>query len=212
MFRESDYVAPKLHATYSKVTPAFQRAAQAAPFEGNEKSSPPPLPDAIPSTQSVFYDPSHPRADWTGLVSKDALERRHVHNESNMRRGICASEVGFVTSESTLEATNMRFKKAQANISDAGLIGGIADNVNTWKSNNQRLFEMEPTNRDQLTLSKRTLPRRNLSGESAIITSMEQKSVSVPALHGNNIRIGNTRSMYANIGAALVTNQQIGSR
>lgn len=205
MFRESDYVAPKLHHTYNKTTPSFQRAAQSARFDeyledpserDREKLQNVP---AVPSTQSVFYDPSHIRADWTGLVSKEYTERKHVSNSSNTRTGIISVQSGLVSTEDGSRRISSRPHNEQANASDPYLISGVSD-IADWKSNNQRLFEQEPTHRDQLSLHKRILPRKqyvdyNERRSSSIESSVERSN--------HKMRRG-SNSLLANLGASLV--------
>ena len=70
MFRESDYVEPLRHPSYTnKPRPLLQVESQLSKFDskttyegyGTKKDPPPP----IPLTYDTLHDPSHPDADWT---------------------------------------------------------------------------------------------------------------------------------------------------
>jgi hypothetical protein len=198
MFRESDYEPPQLHESFyvSHNTPAFQRVAQNASFEGKHDEEINPLNlIVIPPTQNVMYDPTNPKADWSGMVSKEIIEKRHVKSDSNQRPGILVTDSGLTGGDLPNQDTN-KPRKTFSVTSDPGLIGGIND-VEMWKTENQRLFTQEPTHRDQLIMTRRTIPRRQLSNEHTAGTRVNLN-------HSQNLRIGNSRSVYGNIAPAIV--------
>lgn len=164
----------------------------------------------IPPTQNVVYDPSNNKADWTGMVDKRLLEKKHVPSDANQRQGIVHSKEGLVAAESCREPKGIQ-RKSSLLVPDinSDLIGGIAAR-DAWKTNNQRLFEQIPTERDQLIVSKRSLPLKpNARSGSLESTSIAAEIINTNVLKAERrgsgaVKIGNTRSMYANIGAALI--------
>ena len=73
MFRESDEKTPKLHPSYRmKPVPTLQMIAQEGKFDDQRisstrrKSEDEILP--VPASNDVFYDPTHPDADWVVAI------------------------------------------------------------------------------------------------------------------------------------------------
>ena len=136
------------------------------------------------------------------MVSKEYVERRHVSSESNYRAGIVASDAGLVSTE-MVPAYKSKVTVNSAFSSHPQLIGGIPDQQQ-WRSENQRLFEREPTNKDQYAFTKRVLPAKRCSETRQENQQFQEGTFSPISKPRENLKIGNRRSFLANIGAALL--------
>ena len=136
------------------------------------------------------------------MVSKEYVERRHVASESNFRAGIVASDAGLISTE-VIPEHKTRLPLNAAFSSHPQLIGGIPDQQQ-WKSENQRLFEREPTRKDQYVFTKRTLPTKRSSEMKHENHAFQEGAYSPMSKSRENLKIGNRRSFLANIGAALL--------
>lgn len=229
MFRESDFQPTALHSTFStKPIPTFQLQSQIARF--NEKSvaslsscsstTLDPLPSAVPSSNDFFYDPSHPDADWSGMVSLKRNQRKHERSHASQRTNIIQTEAGIVS----LGNKNEYVKTRRSDLSDPNdVIGGIGTNDH-WKTTYMSLAVGEGTNISQLTLQKRSLPRKAIpdpaqsqSSSSTVLhtyfeddqyymtSARSQDSRSAPtSLAGYRAPANVSRSLIANLGASLV--------
>ena len=85
MFRESDYVPPRMHQSYKdRPIPEMQQRSQVSQFDD--------VPErhlsyrqheqdiSVPVTHDTQFKPSHPDADWSGLVSKERMQKRHTND------------------------------------------------------------------------------------------------------------------------------------
>jgi len=153
-----------LHPTYHyKPTPAIQLASQMSHFNEEGRTSnafkgnvdPNTIP-TVPTTWDTVYDPTHPDADWSGLVSKDAQHRKHNPNHISMQESIEHSEYGIISKEQSHEFARKRNAPEFA-AKNAGslVIGGIDDPVNRYNSSYRRFENHEQTSKEQLTLDKR---------------------------------------------------------
>jgi hypothetical protein len=131
------------------------------------------------------------------MVAKEA-EKRHVDGRMH-KSTLAPSDAGFIGAEDTV---TIRSRRAYATVSDPSLIGGIASNQ-AWKSENQRLFDKVPTEKDQLASLSRAASRR-LSSSHQIIPPNEVPVVTRATRASQPVQIGNNRSMLANIGSALL--------
>eukprot|EP01031_Cornospumella_fuschlensis_P030422 gene30422-36757_t len=172
---------PKHPTYYNKPTPAMQLISQTSQFNDRTRSSldykdnkdaivNPEYVPAVPTTWDSYYDPSHPDADWTGLVSKNHLQRKHVHEHSSLKENIMRTEHGIV---SKVERQDYMRKRApedpsivQRNVTGSIHIGGIDNPDDRWKTSHQRFDNREPTSRDQLTLEKRSNPVKKVENPS----------------------------------------------
>jgi hypothetical protein len=74
MFRNSDYVPPKLHPSYIlKPKPEMQLRSEISQFDESAISAhrrqqdmeySAPIEPPVPATYDTVYDPSHPASDW----------------------------------------------------------------------------------------------------------------------------------------------------
>jgi flagellar basal body rod protein FlgC len=83
-YREEEEGKRNMHATYTnKPIPTLQLASQVSKFDNGEiksaRSDITPLP--VPTTWDTYYDPNHPDADWSGLVSLKNNQKKH-HSSS----------------------------------------------------------------------------------------------------------------------------------
>ena len=136
------------------------------------------------------------------MVSKEYVERRHVSNESNKRPGIIPSDAGLVSTE-ILPDYRPRGPLNAAFSSHPQLIGGVPDHQQ-WKTENQRLFERQPTNKDQYVFTKRSLPAKRHPNAVHDKQAFQEDTFGSKNKPRENLKIGNRRSFLANIGAALL--------
>lgn len=168
MFRESDFVERKIHPSYtSKPIPTFQFQCQSTKFvetqiSPRQQTSTPLEVEPIPTTFDTFYDPSHPDADWSGLVSKKGgFQRKHCSDHISQRIGIIQDEKGIISVDERQEFPRRRRISAQSENDVGAIIGGI-DTDSRYQTNYRSLADHENTSRSQLILSKRQLPRKRL--------------------------------------------------
>ncbi len=160
-----------LHATYHyKPKPALQLASQHAAFDEKGRSyhafsnpgNPESIP-AVPTTWDTVYDPSHPDADWTGLVQK-IPHKKHINDHIAMQEGIERNEYGIISKEERQEWARKRAIADSGTGKNAGslVIGGIDNPHERYTTSYKRFETHERTSRDQLTLEKRTNPVKRL--------------------------------------------------
>jgi len=171
MFRESDYVAPKLHSTYSnKPTPVLQSHAQSSRLETKHDIHNKPIVDqAIPVTYDTIYDPKNPYADWSGFVSKANHQKKHCADHSSKIVSLEQTDHGIVgKNEKQLYRpkvdtmsilNNDRFRDTSSIISGID----VPNQSERWISNSRRQMEFESTEKFQLSVvkrlgSKKTIP------------------------------------------------------
>ena len=154
------------HSSFApKPTPTLQLISQASHLNEEGRSSnayrnPAEYENvqAVPTTWDSVYDPSHPDADWTGLVSRAHTHKRHIHNHIAHQETLERTEHGIVSKEEKQEWARRRGPQDQNISKNAGtlVIGGIDNPDERWKTNYTRQVNHEGTARDQLTLEKRT--------------------------------------------------------
>ena len=163
--RESDYVEPKHHESYTaKPTVVLQLSSQAARFSGpsiagvncstvNDIQAP-----VVPATYDTVYDPRDPRADWGGLMTKENNKKHTNGTHRSQQLGIEQTELGIISKEEKQEWSRLRRNPDTVPKND-NIIGGIASDGDRWQTNYQALTHGDGTRKDQLTLQKRTAPR-----------------------------------------------------
>lgn len=83
-----------LHPSYvNKQKAPLQVLSQAARFENVRKNQFATVEDlksttAVPTTFDTYYDPSHPDADWSGMVSSKHRHKKHSNDHISQRTGI----------------------------------------------------------------------------------------------------------------------------
>lgn len=196
MFRESDYIEPRLHSTYrNKAIPALQSYAQSAHLETEKvKSHLTANEHEVPITQDVIYDPHHPDADWSGFVSLKNNQKKHCSDHASKIVSLEFSDYGIVGKEDPKYSRNRAVENVS--LSNAGLyqdttsiIRGIdlPDDRDRWMSNSRRQMEFEPTSKTQLTFAKR------LGTKKGIPDPAQSHSQSL-----NPFEIAVSRSSYSN--------------
>lgn len=171
MFRESDYHEKHLHPTYSsKPVPALQILSQGSKFEGSsqtnnvfEDKTNKQIPAAVPSSWDSYYDPNHPDADWTGLVSKSNNHRKHMNNHPSQHIGITQTEHGIVSAEERQEWTHKRQPENRQSKNDSTIVlSGVNADLDRWKTTYKSFEAHDGTTRDQMTLEKRVRPVKRI--------------------------------------------------
>lgn len=174
MFREDDGPwhgrdASVMHPTYrNKPKVGFQQAAQQLPLEGtsgvklgsvlDEQAKP------VPTTYDTRYDPSHPKADWTGSVSVN--ERAHYSGHRALEEGITTELDGGYQGRQEVKPflSRRRGTGPSMTATTPGLIGGISGtDMERYTSVASAASRREPTTRDQLTMNRQTQGCRHVT-------------------------------------------------
>lgn len=149
----------------------MQHLSQHAKFEGNsqnanvyEDKSHKQIPNAVPSSWDSYYDPNHPDADWTGLVSKERNNhRKHVTNHASQHIGITQTEHGIISVEERQEWTHKRQPENRQSKNDSTVVlSGVNADQDRWKTTYKSFETHESTTRDQMTLEKRVRPVKRI--------------------------------------------------
>lgn len=173
-----------LHPTYhNKPVPAMQMASQMSHLNEEGRSSnayryvDPNTVPAVPTTWDTVYDPSHPDADWSGLVSRNVQHKKHNPNHIAMQETIEHSEFGIISKESTDFARKRNNPEFVQKNSGSLVIGGIDDPANRYNTSYRRFESHEGTNKEQLTLDRRIPSTRRVP----------DPAQSRPRMHENNM-------------------------
>lgn len=161
---------PKHPTYYNKPKPTMQIVSEAAQFNDRTRSSlayenysdvikNPDLVPAVPTTWDTVYDPAHPDADWTGLVNKNHVQKKHSRDHISLRENIVRTEHGIVSNEDRHELGRKKGPEdpsiALRNAHGSIVIGGIDEPDERWRTTHHRMELREPTQKDQLTLERR---------------------------------------------------------
>lgn len=161
------------------------------------------IPAPVPTTWEAVYEPSHPKADWSGLVSlQDATVRKQYRSHSAQQTSIVNENGGLVSKDERVDWARKRrdinnndsnnnsidisssnssqntprgigandrawmmnpdhFNRLQKN--ENCITGGFMhDDASRWKTTYQSMAANEGTSRDQLIMTKRSLPKKIL--------------------------------------------------
>jgi len=172
-----------LHPSFiNKPTAPLQLISQAARFENIRKNQYATLEELknttpVPTTFDTYYDPSHPDADWSGMVSSKHRHKKHTNDHISQKTGLIQNEFGIMTApgqeqkEFSRKKVQQRYNPITGEVvidrpqkSNPNLIGGIdlQNSDDRWKSNYKSFESQEKTSRDQLTFMKRQLPRKSI--------------------------------------------------
>jgi hypothetical protein len=173
-----------LHPSFTNKHKApLQVLSQAARFENVRKNQFATIEDlknttAVPTTFDTYYDPSHPDADWSGMVSSKHRQKKHTNDHISQKAGLVQTEHGIITAqgqerqEFSRKRVQQRYNPITGEIeidrpqkSNPDLIGGInlQNDEDRWKSAYKSFESQEKTNRDQLTFIKRQLPKKMIN-------------------------------------------------
>jgi hypothetical protein len=219
MFRESDYVPPRMHQSYKdRKVPEMQQRSQVSQFDDVPDRRPSYKPDeadiVVPTTHDTQYNPNHPDADWSGLVSKNRMQKRHTNEHRSQVIGIVQQEDGIVTKPG-YEA-EFKHRTVAKHQSTSSLIGGISAADDQYKTTAHRLQNQEGISKDQLVLKKRIGSKKTL--DSQFEQSPHQNQNVSNYQYQQSQRVDPSRDQYkftpsgmggknftANLGASLVS-------
>lgn len=171
MFRESDERERHLHNSYqTKPVSIIQAASQISHLDESglqqnitrQDVFHQRVPEAVPATYDVVYDPSHPDADWSGMVSTKFHHKKHSSNHSSQRMGIEQNEHGIVAKVEKQEWGHRRQPEGAAKNNSQILLAGINNDEDRFKTEYRRFANQESTSREQLTLDKRQKAVRSI--------------------------------------------------
>lgn len=155
----------RLHPSYrNKPLAAFQQVAMNSKLDDSANRQKianvdvfhQPQPEAVPVTYDTVYDPSHPDADWAGMVSLRYQHKKHTHDHASQRMSIAQTEHGIVAKEERQEWGHKKQPEgASKNRSQFIIAGEVDPGADRFKTEYRRFAEHEGTQRDQLTLEKR---------------------------------------------------------
>jgi hypothetical protein len=169
MFRESDAPQRQPHPSfYNRPVPTFQAIAQNSKFDDSPSKDIRnydinPVP--VPVTWDTKLDPDHPDADYSGLVSKYHVQKRHSENPAAHRSHLITTEQGMCTQDETQQwprkrkEENVRYNPITGEGSIIHGTGALTAEEH-WKTNYQRMAMKESTTRDQLTLKRQQMPQQ----------------------------------------------------
>ena len=116
-----------------------------------------PMPAPVPVTYDTAYDPSHPDADWSGMVSLKNKQKKHTNDHASQKIGITHSEHGIIAKVEKQEWAHRRQPEGSTKNTSQLVISGVGgdDGADRFKTEYRRFAENEGTSRDQLILEKR---------------------------------------------------------
>jgi hypothetical protein len=205
MFREADERERQLHPSYrNKPVSTMQFLSQNARLDDSathdkiqnvEYQS--NIPAAVPTTFDTYFDPSHPDADWSGMVSIKNAQKKHTRDHASQRLGIVQCEEGIVAKEERQEWAHRR--PAAAGCADKNTSNiELRDDCNyvaadRFKTEYNRFSEHEGTSRDQLTMEKRQKPIRKIADPAQARSLREQMQQNQQqSLYGGSSLAGNS--------------------
>jgi hypothetical protein len=165
MFRESDYEPPRMHPSFArKPVSILQQESHLSRFEDNRDRRTFEEPPMVPATYDTRRDPSHPEADWGGLVSKERTQKRHDPNREHRSQhtGIVQTEDGIVSVEERAEWARLRRPSDPKLRGEGEIIGGISVGEEQYTTNYHRQTQGVGTYPDQLSLAKRAGSKKAL--------------------------------------------------
>lgn len=204
LFREiKDENKFKPHNTYvNKPTVIFQKQAETSKFDefrNNNEYRPGenlhiPTPDVIPVAIDAVYNPSHPDADWSGLVH--TTNRKHSQNHSSQMIHLEQTDAGIIgNSNERLKTRNIHPGK-----SHDFLIGGISAGNDQWKTNYSRFAG----NDKSATLDLTSDNQRKLANEvKSNVNSSLNNSRNQPQYEDRKIYGSHARSFINNISLSI---------
>lgn len=223
-FRDSDFNPPKLHPSYSyKPTPAIQLYNQHSRLEENKKNSwattedLAAAPAPIRATQTEYYDPNHPDADWSGLVRFKDGQRTHVRGHRSQNSGIFQTDEGIISKEEKSEWAKKNRNHNPDAKDTSSIIGGVLESDHDpWLTDQQRAAKGLATSRAQMTLMKQQMvrtteqgqaggygggrPPSSMAKENQIIMNTNQTTAFAPAVAAK----GHSNSLLSSLGADLL--------
>lgn len=162
MFRDSDYQPPRLHDSFAKKPiSVMQLQTQLSHLEVPEKrlaTVNDVAPAPVRATHDSIYDPTHPDADWAGLVHRTKGTRKHEQGHKSQAIGIVHSEDGIVSKEEKAEFQRKR-RDLAAHSEDTGyILGGVLDkNHVQYMTDMQRGNAGIRTEAEQIVLARRPI-------------------------------------------------------
>lgn len=171
MFRDSDYVERRQKGPgLQNPLPLMQQQAQAHQFSAKSVTGTTQkdvlgrqVPEKVPVTRDVYYDPSHPMADWGGYVSKKHPQKIHHSNHRSQQIGIECTENGIISRNERQEFPNRRRadeSQVQTTKQTYKMAGIAQPGFDRWQTNYKSFEQGEHTARDQLTFVKRMGTKR----------------------------------------------------
>jgi hypothetical protein len=179
---------------------------------------------AVPTTWDTVYDPDHPDADWSGLVSKEVIfSKKHDLHHPSHREGIERTEFGIVSKQERQEIPKKRSNNDAATRNSGSLvIGGIDNPSDRFNTTYKRFENQERTDKDQLILEKRVHATRhcpdpansNKSKHSSdTYHAVKQDSIQMnPASRDRHSKFNPRASLLSNLGDELIASNAIQAR
>lgn len=143
-----------------------------------------PMLDAVPVINCEVYDPDNADADWAGLVKRSSAPRKHESHHVSQAVSLVQVEDGIIGKDEKQAWARKRRDVGKVPTGDSAgmLIGGIAPSTEEqWLTNMSRQNAGLKTDRDQLTLMKRALPRKPLEHEGKAGSPLSPRGVPLAA-------------------------------
>lgn len=177
-----------MHQSYKdRQVPEMQQRSQVSQFDEVPDRRPSYRQEAdiaVPTTHDTQYKPNHPDADWSGLVSKDRMQKRHTNEHRSQVIGIVQQEDGIVTKPG--HEAEFKHRTVSKHQSTSSLIGGISAAEDQYKTTAHRLQNNERTCKDQLVLKMR------IGSKKALDSQFEP----TPYLQGQNQNVNNSQQRH----------------
>uniref|UniRef100_A0A7S2CM62 Uncharacterized protein n=1 Tax=Florenciella parvula TaxID=236787 RepID=A0A7S2CM62_9STRA len=148
---------------------------------------------AVPGTDDCVYEPTHPRADWSGMVKRDELGRANDHDHVAMREGVSRTDYGIVPAAdaSTFDhvagagrkhyENDMRFSSNERHA--VPLLGGAGGGA-PIQSSYQAQTAFQPTPKELL------MPHRQDAGRQHVVPAYEQAMSNITNMQQHRTQFG----------------------
>jgi hypothetical protein len=126
----------------------------------------------VPTTYDTIYDPSDPRADWTGSFHEN--EKAHFAGHRSQHNGIMRTEQGLISDLVVKDfAARRKGQSYNAMRSTPGLIGGISAG-DSYRTEAQRAANRDGLQRNQLTAVKQHQGKKPIEDPAQLPSSRTQ--------------------------------------
>lgn len=116
------------------------------------------VPAPVKATQDSIYDPTHPDADWAGLVHRTAGTRKHERDHKSQAIGIVHTEDGIVSKDAKAEFQRKRRDLTTQSEDTSYILGGVLDRGHKqYMTDMQRGNAGVRTDAEQIVLARRSL-------------------------------------------------------
>jgi len=173
-------------------------------------------PEPIRASQTEYYDPNHPDADWSGFVRFKDGQRHHVRGHRSQNSGIIQTEEGLVSKNEKAQWSKKNKSHNPEAKDTSTIMGGVLDpDHDPYMTDAKRATLGLGTSRAQMTLMKQQMVRsteHQHPGASRPPSSMAKENHQLVANNNTNSAPfvpsvsakGTSRSLLSNLGSDLL--------